>query len=124
MKILRTLVAAAVLGVPLTACDDFLKRNPVGVISGDDLNTPANVKGMVVSAYSTLGNDHWDVPYSSLWPYGNMRAGDAYKGGGGTGDQNDYNNMEQFVYLLPSEGKVDRMWYSLYVGISRANDAL
>ena len=59
-----------------------------------------------------------------MWPYGNVRAGDAYKGGGGTGDMGAFNNVEQFVYVQPSLGEIDGMWFRLYVGVSRANQAL
>lgn len=114
----------AAFGLSMAACDNFLAYEPKGTISGELLDSPENIEGLVTAAYAALGNDHWEVPYTSLWPYGDMRAGDAYKGGGGTGDQGGYNNIEQFVYLTPSEGKLDLMWYRLYVGISRANDAL
>ena len=124
MKTMRILVTAAALAVGLSACDDFLQREPVGVIAGEQLNTPANVDGMVIAAYAALGNDHWITPYTTMWPYGDVRAGDAYKGGGGTGDVNDYNNLEQFVFVQPNMGVLDRMWFRLYVGVSRANDAL
>ncbi|HKG92875.1 MAG TPA: RagB/SusD family nutrient uptake outer membrane protein [Gemmatimonadaceae bacterium] len=131
MKLTRNLAAAAygvaaaaALGTLLSACGDFLKRDPVGVIGGEQLNTPTNVDGMVVSAYAALGNDHWITPYTSMWPYGDVRSGDAYKGGGGTGDLNDYNNLEQFVFTTPTTGVLDQMWFRLYVGVGRANDAL
>lgn len=64
----------------LGACSKFLDQTPQGVIAGDDLNTPQNLEKMVVAAYSSLGNDHYTAPYSSMWPYGNIRSGDAYKG--------------------------------------------
>ena len=123
-KTMRTLVAAAVLGLALPGCKDFLDYTPTGTINGDQLDTPENVDGMVVAAYAALGNDHWITPFSSLWPYGNVRAGDAYKGGGGTGDINEYNSLEQFVFVKPTDGPIDGMWYRIYVGISRVNDAL
>ncbi len=64
----------------LGACSKFLDQTPQGVISGDDLNSPDNLEKMVTAAYSALGNDHYTAPYSSMWPYGNIRSGDAYKG--------------------------------------------
>ena len=124
MKTLRTLVVASALGVGLPACDGFLEKDPVGTIAGEQLNTPANVDGMVVAAYAALGNDHWITPYTSMWPYGDLRSGDAYKGGGGTGDVNEYNSLEQFVFVQPTMGPLDNMWYRLYIGVARANDAL
>jgi hypothetical protein len=127
MKTLKHLVAAAALGVALsglTACDTFLKHDPVGTIASEQLNTPENVEGMAVAAYAALGNDHWITPYTSMWPYGDLRSGDAYKGGGGTGDVFEYNGLEQFVFVQPTFGPLDNLWYRLYVGVGRANDAL
>ena len=124
MKTMRSLVLAAALGACLSGCDDFLKKDPVGTIAGEQLDTPENVEGMVVAAYAALGNDHWITPYTSLWPYGDLRSGDAYKGGGGTGDVSEYNGLEQFVFVQTTYGPLDRLWYRLYVGVARANDAL
>src|SRR5688500_5950362 len=124
MKTIRSLGLAAALAVGLSACADFLQRDPTGVIAGEQLNTPANVEGRVIAAYAAMGNDHWITPYTTLWPYGDLRSGDAYKGGGGTGDLNEYNNLEQFVFVQPTDGPIDNLWFRLYVGVGRANDAL
>ncbi len=127
MKTIRFLLATAALGaavLPLAGCNDFLKKNPAGVVSSTDLNTSTNIEGMVTAAYAGLGNDYWIYPYSSPWPYGDLRSGDAYKGGGGTGDVNEYNDLEHFTLVQPTLGPFDQMFYQLYVGIGRANDAL
>src|SRR5690606_5158654 len=58
------------------------------------------------------------------WPYGNLRAGDAYKGGAGTGDMGDFHLFETFVYMRDNVGMLDRRWYQGYKAISRANTAL
>lgn len=105
------------------SCSDALDQNPQGVISGDELNTPANVEKMVIAAYSGLGNDDIHTSYS-LWPWGSMRSGDAYKGGDSPGDNTDWHNYEIFTGNRPESGNTDQMWYFLYVSISRANDAL
>ncbi|MEW2923079.1 RagB/SusD family nutrient uptake outer membrane protein, partial [Muricauda sp. ANG21] len=63
----------------LSCNDDFLDNSPLGAISDSQLNTPENVEKLVIAAYSSLGNDHYTVP-NSLWPYGDLRSGDAYKG--------------------------------------------
>ena len=47
---------------------------------------PVNVEKMVTAAYATLSNDDWTFPYNHMWPYGSVRGGDAYKGGGSVGD--------------------------------------
>lgn len=127
MKIMRSLSAAVALGAaafPLAGCNDYLKRDPTGTVSTEQLNTAANLEGMVVAAYAALGDDHWSVPYTSMWSYGDVRSGDSYKGGGGTGDINEFNSLEQFVFVQPTIGQFDGMWFRLYVGVGRANDAL
>ncbi len=53
-----------------------------------------------------------------------FRADDAYKGGRGTADQGGYNDMELFAFMRPDQPKFDQLWFRLYVGISRADDAL
>jgi len=108
----------------LGACSKFLDQTPQAVISGDALNTPENVEKMATAAYSALGNDHYTAPYSSMWPYGNLRSGDAYKGGDGTGDISDYHFYESFSLNRIDNGSSDQVWFRLYVCIGRVNDAL
>lgn len=103
--------------------DDFLDNSPLGTISDDQLNTPENVEKLVISAYSSLGNDHYTAP-NSLWPYGDLRSGDAYKGGGGTSDIGEYHFFETFTFNIPANGLADSKWFRQYVAISRVNNAL
>lgn len=122
MKTIKTLVLSALLATSFS-CQDTLDVTPKAVISGDDLNTPENLDKLVVAAYSAIGNDHFTAPFT-LWPYGNLRSGDAYKGGGGTADIFEYHFFETFAYIRPDLGPADKLWFRYYVSISRANDAL
>lgn len=106
------------------SCKDALDQTPQGVVSDDDLNTPENVDKMVIAAYSALGNDHYTSPYTSLWPYGSIRGGDAYKGGDGPGDISEFHLLETFSLNRADNGLTDEVWFRLYVGIGRVNDAL
>lgn len=125
MKRFKYLVTVALVFTFLVSCgESFLNYQPKGTISGSQLNTPQRVDQMVTAAYAALGNDHWTVPYTNMWPYGDVRSDDAYKGGGGTADQAGYNKYEQFSFISTDQGKGDQMWYRLYVGVSRANEAL
>lgn len=108
----------------LGACSKFLDQTPQAVISGEELNTPENVEKMVTAAYAALGNDHYTAPYSSMWPYGNLRSGDAYKGGDGAGDISEYHFYEIFSLNRIDNGSSDLVWFRLYVCIGRVNDAL
>lgn len=106
------------------SCKKILDEAPQGVISGEDLNTPDNVDKMVIAAYSALGNDHYTSPYSDMWPYGSLRGGDVYKGGDGPGDITEFHLNETFSLNRIDNGLIDELWFRLYVGVGRANDAL
>jgi len=105
-------------------CAKNLDKVPQGVVFDENLKTPENVEAMVIAAYSALGNDHWSIPYTTMWAYGSVRGGDAYKGGGGTGDQNDVHAYEVFSLNRVDLGQSDGTWFRLYVGIARCNTAL
>ncbi|MFC6102781.1 RagB/SusD family nutrient uptake outer membrane protein [Olivibacter domesticus] len=115
------LVLTAIL---FSGCSKSLEKLPQGVVFNENLKTPENVEAMVISAYSALGNDHWSVPYTTMWAYGSVRGGDAYKGGGGTGDQNDVHAYELFSINRVDLGESDGTWFRLYVGVARCNAAL
>jgi len=111
------------------SCKDFLDVNPKGVLSEENLTSPENAEGFVISAYSALGSDHYTAPYS-LWAYGNVRSDDAYKGGRDEADIQSFHFFETFVYTQPDMagleggGDPDELWFSLYISISRVNNAL
>ncbi|MCF2517086.1 RagB/SusD family nutrient uptake outer membrane protein [Dyadobacter sp. CY351] len=120
----KIIYALTLLMVLFTGCDDALVEPAQGVISGDDLNTPENVDKMVVAAYSALGNDHYTSPFSSMWAYGSIRGGDMYKGGDGPGDLSEFHLFETFSLNRVDNALIDQVWFRLYVGISRTNDAM
>jgi len=106
------------------SCKKYLDEVPQGVIATADLTTPANTDAQVIAAYSYLGNDHYYYPFSSMWAYGSIRSGDAYKGGGGPGDVGEFNEYETFSLNNIENGSTDNVWYQLYVGVARTNSAL
>ncbi|WP_040626775.1 RagB/SusD family nutrient uptake outer membrane protein [Mucilaginibacter paludis] len=120
----KILMALAVACILLNSCKKDLDQTPQGQIASEQLNTPANVDDMVISAYSALGNDYWAAPYSDMWAYGSIRSGGAYKGGDGTGDVSDFHAYETFSLNRVDLGTSDVTWYRLYVGLNRVNDAL
>ena len=122
-NIINTLLSAAML-LLLFSCDEFLEVLPKGVVSEEDLKNVEGAEGLVTAAYASLGNDHWHEPYTSMWPYGNVRSDDAYKGGLGTSDQGDYHLYETFTSIRPDQSKANRIWGRLYIAIQRANNAI
>lgn len=122
-KKILAIMLIGVLGFMSSCSDSFLQMAPKSIISGDLLVTPDKAESMVIAAYSELGNDHYTAP-NSLWPYADDTSGDSYKGGGGTGDISEFNQMELFSFETPDNGLLDQKWYRLYVGIQRTNEAL
>ncbi len=109
-----------------TSCSDsFLDENPIGELSPDQIMTPENIEGTIISAYSALNgqidgaSNAYNSPDSN-WSFGDVLSDDAYKGGGGTGDQNQIHLMEIFA-TTPTTMDVERKWMALYEGIRRAN---
>ncbi len=123
MKRIIYTIGALALMLTITACSDFLDTDPRGVLSEGEVVTPENVDGFVNAAYAALGNDHYDTPLS-LWPYGNVRSDDAYKGGSGTNDIQDFHFFEVSNNIRSDFAELDNLWYLNYVGISRCNKAL
>lgn len=112
------------LAIAFASCKRVLDETPQGVVSDNDLNTPTNIDKLAIAAYSALGNDYFLAPYSSMWPYGSVRGGDTYKGGDGPGDISEFHLYETFSLNRIDNGLTDQLWFRLYVGIGRANDAL
>ncbi len=105
------------------ACRQELDIPAQGVLSPDQITTFKDADALVVAAYSSLGNDHYNYPFS-LWPYGNVRSDDSYKGGNNLTDIGNYNQLENPQLLLLNNSALDNLWYRIYVGIRRANEAI
>lgn len=113
----------------LSACsNNFLSEEPTGELTQTQIQDSTNVEGLVVSAYSVLNGQFDDASNAynspaSNWSFGDVVSDDAYKGGGGTGDQNNIDQMEIFN-TRPTNVDVLRKWLALYEGVRRANTAI
>lgn len=115
----------------LASCsEDFLEVSPENVISEDNLD----LEQLVVSAYSTLDyryntgefRDNWPFDHApSNWCFSDIRSGDAYKGGGGVGD-NPGGGMHQLEIhsVFPSSENVYNLWRAIYFSVFRINSAI
>ncbi|MBS1600205.1 MAG: RagB/SusD family nutrient uptake outer membrane protein [Bacteroidetes bacterium] len=110
-------------------CKKYLDYQPKGYLSQSDLSSPTAVDGLATAAYAGIANDWWDAPITSMWEYGSIRGGDAYKGGGDIGDQQQMDKYEQF-YLVNSSNNgagdfgFPGTWIRAFSAISRCNTAL
>ena len=112
-----------------TGCtDNFLDNTPQGSLSDGVMNSPEAIDLLVNAAYASLygmTNEQGDpcMRPTTNWSYGEVRADNAYKGGGGEGDVWDVHAMETFQ-LQSNNGNLDGKWFNLYSLISRCNSAL
>ncbi|RLJ80065.1 RagB/SusD family nutrient uptake outer membrane protein [Pedobacter alluvionis] len=119
-KYIITLAASLILA---TGCKKALEVGPKGSLNESQVATPAQAEGFVTAAYSQLGNDEINRAFS-MYQYGNIRADDAYKGGGGINDGDVFHNMETFIASRPDQWNYDGIWFNIYVGIRRANEGI
>ena len=131
MEKIKLIVTVAIVMLSITSCsEDFLEVSPENVISEDNLD----LEQLVVSAYSTLDyrfntgefRDNWPFDHApSNWVFSDIRSGDAYKGGGGVGD-NPGGGMHalEIHQVFPSSENVYNLWRAGYFAIARINSAI
>ena len=88
MKKIVSLVVAAL--VMCSCADSFLSEEPVGEFMHEQVESEENIEGIVIGAYAVLDGYYASDAINSgcsNWQFGDVVSGDAYKGGGGTGDQ-------------------------------------
>ena len=116
-------LASMLVGV--TGCADFLDSSkPKGILSQDEISTPDNIDNMVISAYAYMVSGEDMNSSFQLWQLGNVRSDDAYKGGANTEDGSHMYYAEIEKGLTTDLWMFDDLWYRLYCGVNRANDAL
>ncbi len=121
MKQITNKIAILLVGAGLLpGCSKFLDQTPNGVLSSDQVKEPER---LLTATYAALGNDHYDVPFS-LWPYGTVRSDDAYKGGSGPQDIQTFHSLEISSDIRTNFPELDKLWFQLYVAISRANTTI
>ena len=122
-------ILASLCVVMTTGCsDNFLENPPQGSLSDGVMNSTEAIELLVNAAYASLygmTNEQGDpcMRPTTNWSYGEVRADNAYKGGGGEGDVWDVHAMETFQ-LQSNNGNLDGKWFNLYSLISRCNSAL
>lgn len=124
-------IIVVILFFIISSCsEDYLDVAPENVISEDNLN----LEQLVVSAYSSLDyryntgdfRDNWPFDHApSNWVFSDIRSGDAYKGGGGVGD-NPGGGMHamEIHQVFPSSENVYNLWRAIYFSIFRVNSAI
>ena len=108
--------------------DKFLDIKPQGSLNDENLSNAEGVQYLVTAAYAALGgpagqtNSCWNIPMTN-WSYGEVRADNAYKGGGGVGDVGDIHRIET-MDVDATIANLDQKWFQLYCCVQRCNSAL
>ncbi|HWB91315.1 MAG TPA: RagB/SusD family nutrient uptake outer membrane protein [Puia sp.] len=112
----------------VSSCKKFLDEKPQGLLTQNQLLTPAGIDGLVTMGYHSLltyfpstGNTFMHPP--SNWSFGDVRSDDAYKGGGGTGDIQEYTLLELCNISTDNAALFDK-WQANYVAIANINNAI
>ncbi|MBC6991210.1 RagB/SusD family nutrient uptake outer membrane protein [Hymenobacter sp. BT491] len=126
---MKNKILLLVLAATFASCNkDFLDEQPKASLSSTDLNNLAAVEALITAAYAPLGgqiddaNNAFNSPGTN-WTFGDVVSDDAYKGGGGVGDQNGMHLMEIFL-TNANIIDVERKWRACYEGIARVNRAI
>lgn len=129
---LCNLLMVVLLTHGLSGCGgDSLDKSQKGTLTEEQISSTENLDGLVTASYSWLGNDHYTAP-NFLWTTGNLRAGDAHKGGNGPGDIFAYHALSVYSAVIADMESYppdfvdlnNKKWVRNYTGISRTNTAL
>lgn len=119
-------IATVAMSMGMVSCDDMLDTKPQGVFSEGQI-TPANYKGLIAAAYAGLANHLQGNNEAFAAPINNwvmdVRADDAYKGGGEMNFEADILSMELGVVNSDIQA-VNYKWRNCYYAIARCNTAL
>src|SRR5688572_28709806 len=130
MKKLNISVATAVVFLTIVwACsDEFLVREPLGVLDEAAMGNKFGTEAQLIATYSML--DGYNIDNANVWSanpvnwiFGSITSDDAYKGSEATDDPGGVAQTEQYQWT-PSMIVLDNKYVPHYEGISRANATL
>lgn len=129
---MKYLIITLITPLILASCTKVLDQVPKGLLTSENLVNKDGAEALVVAAYAHLDQVRSDAgspanggltnPVSN-WTTGDVRSGDAYKGGGGTGDLSELNSIELGI-VEPTNGLINNKWRTLFYGVARCNKAL
>lgn len=127
MKKFNIVITIILLGFVTSCGDDFLKKEPLGVVGDSQLANNKGLDALLISAYAQL--DGLGHANSGTWPggasnfiWGSIASDNAYKGTDAT-DQVPMTEIERYVHT-PLTSYMDQEWRGTYDGVSRSNDVI
>ncbi len=127
MKKFNIILVIILLGFVTSCEDDFLKKEPLGVVGDSQLANNKGLDALLIAAYAQL--DGLGHANNGTWPggasnfiWGSIASDNAYKGTDAT-DQVPMTEIERYVHT-PLTSYMDQEWRGLYDGVSRSNDVI
>lgn len=122
-KLLSVSVLLASLLIINSCSEEFLTKEPPGVVPGDVVNSPSGVEKLLIGVYERMqAGNMFGAALTSDWTYAGGCSDDAYKGTS-SGDQSNYNLLERYE-ALPNNPYLENRWTACYDGVARANVCL
>ena len=123
-RIFRILIYPVVLSLFQISCnEEFLVREPQGVVAGSVAMNPEGMEGILIGAYGALrGKSMFGGGLCTDWVYGSITSDDCYKGTS-AGDESTFNLIERYQTATNDPYLLDR-WKDCYEGVARANSVL
>ncbi|MCQ2146762.1 MAG: RagB/SusD family nutrient uptake outer membrane protein [Bacteroidales bacterium] len=123
----RYILLGAALVASLSSCEDFLDIKPQGSLNDATMASAEGLPYLLNAAYSALAGPNttfgaMGAPVNH-WLTGELRADNAYKGGGGPSDNAGFHNIETYV-VDATHGTPNNIWVALYNSVKRTNSAL
>ncbi|MCK5102852.1 MAG: RagB/SusD family nutrient uptake outer membrane protein [Cyclobacteriaceae bacterium] len=127
MKKFSIILVVILIGFVTSCGDDFLKKEPLGVVGDAQLANNKGLDALLIAAYAQL--DGLGHSNSGTWPggasnfiWGSIASDNAYKGTDAN-DQPAMTDVERYV-ATPLTVYQDAEWRGLYDGVSRSNDVI
>ncbi|MCK5705827.1 MAG: RagB/SusD family nutrient uptake outer membrane protein, partial [Cyclobacteriaceae bacterium] len=127
MKKFSIILVVILIGFVTSCGDDFLKKEPLGVVGDAQLSNNKGLDALLIAAYAQL--DGLGHSNSGTWPggasnfiWGSIASDNAYKGTDAN-DQPAMTDVERYV-ATPLTVYQDAEWRGLYDGVSRSNDVI
>lgn len=127
-KLSIAVVTFIVLAMSYSCSEDFLTKQPEGVLSENILYTEKGCDALLTGSYGVIGGGGQGLGYDwgasvSNWTWGSAASDDAYKGSEVT-DQEPANPVEKWE-LTSTNGYVAQKWrWAIGVGADRTNKTL
>jgi hypothetical protein len=122
-KLLRKCIIIFVF-LPISCGDDFLTKNPQGVVFYETLANSSGIESLLIGAYNSLHGITigWWHSAGNNWYYGSVYADDAYIGSE-KADQPLLEYIEKYD-LTPGNNYYEARWRTLYDAAMRCNHVI